>query len=150
MTLHQSTLCHVLQEHGDSGPCFVRHPQFFVDVSGAQSILRFASSAIVHRENRQDRPLVGVSKGTGIGESGAEHCSLVVNFSQYRDNSDRIKRIVPVPQLSHCGKDFPFPVQRSLFCYYFPLQSSTLYCMQSTALLWCSYQRHQQMQSPRR
>jgi len=80
MTLHQSTLCHVLQEHGDSGPCFIRHPQFFVDVSGTET----AVSAILHRENRQDRPLVGVAEGAGIGESGAEHCSLVVNFSQYR------------------------------------------------------------------
>ena len=77
MTLHQSTLCHVLQEHRDSGPGGIGHPQFLIDVSGAQSILRLASCAIVHRENRQNRPLIGVAEGTGIGESGAEHESVV-------------------------------------------------------------------------
>jgi len=76
MALNQSLRCHNLKQQGETSACFVRQPQSGVDVGRAHPILCLASCAIIHRQHRQDRPLIRSAEGPAVGERG-EHGSFV-------------------------------------------------------------------------
>ena len=51
VALNQTFACHNLEKHGESGACFVRHPQSGVDVGRTHPVLCLASGAVIHRQD---------------------------------------------------------------------------------------------------
>ena len=103
VALDQSLCCHPLEGQGESGACLIGHPQNRIDVGGAHPVLSGATAAVIHRQNRQDRPLIGGTEGSGVGESGGEHGSsgLVVGVG-FPSPVDRI--------VEHQGEDATPPM----------------------------------------
>mgnify|MGYP003332907606 CR=1 FL=1 len=84
MAFDQSLPCHALKGQGEGSPRLIRHPQRSVDVGGAHPILIGATAAVIHRQNRQDRPLVSGTESVAGGQRGkhVQWCELLASYRQ--------------------------------------------------------------------
>jgi hypothetical protein len=103
VALDQSVRCHPLEGDSEGSPCLIGHPQSGVNVGRAHPVLIGATAAIIHRQDRKDRPLIGGTESVRAGEGGGEHGSsgLVVGVG-FPSPVDRI--------VEHQGEDATPPM----------------------------------------
>jgi len=61
--------CHTLEQQREGRPCFLRHPQRLIDLSGAETVTGLVR---IHGEGAEHCPLIGGTEGLAVGERG-EH-----------------------------------------------------------------------------
>ena len=98
MALDQSLLRHALENQRKGSPCLIGHSQCLIDVGRTHPVLGEATAAIIHRQQGQDRPLVGCAECFAVGESG-EHVQWCELRSQYRHHGHHATRLC---QWSEC------------------------------------------------
>ena len=74
ITLHQTFCRHFFHHQAETCPGSITQTQCRFDLWTIQTVLILVR---IHRQNRQNCPLVGVTKSLRIGESGRKHCGSV-------------------------------------------------------------------------